>query len=42
MVANRDALPELAQFGVVEAVPELWLTHEDNLKEFAVVRLQIR
>ena len=42
MVADCDPLPELAQFGVVEAVPEFGLTHEDNLKEFAVVCLQIR
>src|SRR5207237_4279661 len=42
MIADRDALAKLAKAWVVETVAQFGLAHENDLKELAIVGLEIR
>ena len=42
MVANGDALTQLAQSRIVQLVAQFGLTHQDDLQQFPVVGFEIR
>ena len=42
MIAHRDALAQLSQARIVQTVAQLWLAHEHDLEELAVVGFEIR
>src|ERR1051326_7685807 len=41
MIAHGDALAKLTEARIVQAVAQLGLSHQYNLKQFAVISLQI-
>src|SRR5689334_22605616 len=41
MVADGDALAQLPEGGIVEAIAQLGLSHQDNLQQFPVVCLKV-
>src|SRR6188768_4216330 len=41
MVSNSNALAQLSEGRIVQSVSKFWLSHQHNLQQFVIVRLEI-